>query len=143
MHSFLLGMSDYTLNVRFPAIGEYGEGSVPQACYDALCQVTADPPTAVMLGQLVRKFGMEGVAFVTNGEDGVTVLDDRTHGQEIVFAVGKDFLFPPDELAASLQEIIMRYYADEHVNTVCSGDGNAHVQDDAAVVQALLEKATV
>jgi hypothetical protein len=136
-------MSDSTLNVRYPDIGEYGEGSVPQACYDALCQATEDPATAVMLQQLVRKLGMEGVAFVTHGEDGVTVLDDRKYGQEIVFAVGKDFLFPADELAASLQQIIMRYYVDEHVKTVCSGDGNAHVEDDAAVVQAMLENATV
>jgi hypothetical protein len=62
MHSFLLGMSDYPLNVRFPAIGEYGEGSVPQACYDALCQATADPPTAVMLGQLVRQANKKGAS---------------------------------------------------------------------------------
>jgi hypothetical protein len=117
-------MSVSELNVRLPQIGELGEGTVPQACYDELVAVVQDPPTSIMLTQLVRQLGREGVAFVTNSEDGITVFDDGN--SEIVFALGKDVFEDADTICDFLKGVVRRYYIDEGP------------EDDSDVMQALV-----
>jgi len=118
------GMSASELNVRLPRIGELGEGTVPQACYDELVAIVQDPPTSVMLTQLVRQLGREGVAFVTKGEDGITVFDDGD--SEIVFAIGNDVFEDEDTIGDFLKGVVRRYYIDEGP------------EDDSEVMQALV-----
>ena len=125
-------MTEIALTVRYPSVGEYGEGSIPQDCYDELVGIVQNRPTAMMLTQLVNHAGREGVAFVTSGEDGVSVFDDGE--SEIVFAIGEDVLFPEEHEVLSLGQcikgVIMRYYVEEGP------------LDDSAVHQALVDEAT-
>jgi len=120
-------MSAPELNVRLPRIGELGEGTVPQKCYDELLDVVQDPATSLMLTQLVRQLGREGVAFVTNSEDGITVFGDGD--SEIVFAIGMDVLEDEEAIGDFLKGIVRRYYIDEGP------------EDDSEVVQALVNAA--
>jgi len=123
-------MTELDLNVRYPDVGEYEPGSLPQACHDELRATVEEPPIAAMLAQLVQNAGREGVAFVTSSEDGVGVMDDGE--SELVFAMGKDVLFPGEDeetMGAYLKSIIMRYYMEE---------GPA---DEQLVLQALVDAA--
>jgi len=108
-------MTEIALSVRYPSVGEYGSGSIPQQCQAELCSVVEKRPITIMLTQLARKAGREGVAFVTSGEDGVSVFDDGE--SEIVFAIGKDVLFPEEgdtvSLGQCLEGVIMSYYTEE------------------------------
>jgi hypothetical protein len=103
------------LNVRYPDIGPYGPGTIPQSCYNEMTQAVEQQETTLMLTAIAWSVGYTGdtgVAFVTSDEPGVNIFLDGE--SEVVFALGEDVLFPGNDglpFGEFLVEIIRAYYS--------------------------------
>ena len=100
------------LSVRYPDVGPYGPGTIPESCLNEMVQAVEQPETTLMLTAIAWAYGHTSVAFVTSDEPGVRIFDDGE--SEAVFALGEDVFFPGDDampFGEFLVLIIAAYYS--------------------------------
>ena len=99
------------LSVRYPDVGPYGPGTIPQSCLNEMMQAVEQPETVFMLTAIAWAYGHTSVAFVTSDDPGVRIFDDEE--SEVVFALGEDVFFTDGGMPFGefLVEIIRAYYS--------------------------------